>query len=168
MKIQDSLERLKFRIESGSWFANEKDIEAYNNIVAFVENHIDNQCKKKEQKFKLYILGISYFLDIYKTSVYDNVPIKELRKFIAKPLDYHIAKFCSDINTKEQMGFYDRLGFCKIHPSLISREITEKEIDILIESIKDPKNLETLFGNSISVQEVESNLKTSFFSFLDD
>lgn len=160
MNIEKSVNRIKWRIENGGWKSNQKDVDSLNEIVKYVNAKETEQFDNNELFAKLYI---HLFSELRKK--YEN-PIKELHNLLKYPLGVHIQNLTSEFNNKELENFFDELKFSKKHPATISKEIKDKETDVLQEAVKDKRNEDRLFGNVWKPELVREIILNQINTFL--
>ncbi|WP_179320762.1 hypothetical protein [Winogradskyella helgolandensis] len=168
MTIERAMNIIQNMIEQKGLPEDDFRITAYNILADYIIKKEIKQLDRQQLSFKLYILSVMNFVNIYKTSIYDQIAIRELHKYLNMPIDYHINTFCSDLNNKEQSELFNNLNLSKSYPCLITKDVNNIEVSKLIESIKDDQNRNILFGQYWSCIEVEFNLRSQFSNFLND
>ena len=172
MTIYKDLERVKICVQKmNSKLKPEMkkvNIEAYNRVVDFVTSEEESLIQRNILFYKLYLLSYSNFIEKFKATVYEDIPIKELHKFLRKPLGYHISNFCRDLNTMEQQILFNELSFSIGHPLVSDKSVREKETEILLGILNKKNNRERLFGCVWNVDEVEEILMNQITNFLND
>ncbi|MFI0429613.1 hypothetical protein [Mariniflexile sp. HMF6888] len=166
MNIEKAVNRIKWRIEGNGWNANKNDIEAFNEVVKYVNQKEKEQINRQELFAKLYIHTYSEFLEKYKSNVYDDMPTKELHKLLENPLSVYIQKFTEKLNDQEVENLFDSLKIKKEHPTTKSQEIKDKETEVLSEAIKDKENEKKLFRKVWNEDVVRDILITQINHFL--
>lgn len=104
--INKAINRLQWRLKNG-WKANQNDVDAINFIIDFANIQQTENFESNELFAKLYIFAYKDYLKKFKGTVFDEVPKKELHKFIDKSLETHIIEFKDFLNLSEQ---YERLN----------------------------------------------------------
>lgn len=100
--INKALAHLQWRFTNG-WKPTEKDIEAYNEIVSFADQKMQQQFNDNQLFAKLYITMLGELLIYYNTTVMDNTPQKALNKILDTPIEVIIKKFLKKANLQEQV-----------------------------------------------------------------
>lgn len=156
MTITKAIQRFVWRLKNG-WKANENDLEALNTIIDFVNNKHNAQLSNNEVAFKLYVTALSWFIDHYKTDVFDPIPQKELHKLLNKPLQPFIQRFTDKINLKALESVLDEKG---INPlKTISNAQKGISNDVTELSMND-------FNDAYDVESVSGILQNQFNLFL--
>lgn len=96
--IKKALNRISWRMQN-SWKSNQNDIDAYNQIVDFVNN--TNKINDYQLFAKLYIWVYGQLLIHYNATVFDKEPQKELHRILDKPLTQIIEEFTNKLNQTE-------------------------------------------------------------------
>jgi hypothetical protein len=156
MTITKAIQRFTWRFKNG-WKANENDLEALNTIIDFINNKHNAQLANNEVAFKLYITAFSWFIDHYKTDVFDSIPQKELHKLLNTPLEPFIKRFTDKINSRALEGVLKEKG---INPLQVVRnaqnglknDVSEVSVDV--------------FDDVYDLESVSQILQTQFNLFL--
>src|SRR5690606_17812111 len=135
------------------------DVKAINTIIDFVDKKHKKQIMDNELFAKLYIYAYATFLDRYKATVFDEVPVKELSKFLAQPLDRIILRFTDKLNESEQYAFLSDLNIGNEHPSLTPLKEKETRTEALKEALKDKTNQVQLFKERWDNETIKNNLQ---------
>lgn len=112
MTIKKATEHFGFKLnpKNNIWKATKKDIEALNTIMDFVEAKHKKQIQDYHLFAKLYIMVYSQFLDKYKSTVFDDIPKKQLNKYLETPLVEIIERFKDKLNESELYTVFDLNG----------------------------------------------------------
>lgn len=155
MTIKKALEHFQFKFQK-SWKPTEADVKAFNTIIEFVEAKHQQQLTDNEMFAKLYIMVYSQYLDRYKATVFDDIPVKELNKLLKKPLDVFIERFTRNLNDNEQYQLMQEIGIKSDHPATKTQDIKDKESESLLNLTDEQK--ERLFGQVWEIETVKDNL----------
>jgi hypothetical protein len=118
------------------------DINAYNAFVEYHDKTNKQQLSDNLHFAKLYIVYYGELLKYYKSSVFEEIPQKELQKELDKPLDRIISEFVDKHNSIEQSKGFEIDGVL-IHP----RQWT-----------KEQKELIKLRHDKITIEQATDNL----------
>ncbi|MEM6816114.1 MAG: hypothetical protein AAF600_17285 [Bacteroidota bacterium] len=100
MTKKEAIQRISWRFANHSSFrVNEKDIEAWNEIIDYI-NGQDKEILNNNYLFaKLFMLEYREQLKRYKTDIYDDfIPKKEIFRFLDKPMEYHYERLTEFLN----------------------------------------------------------------------
>ena len=165
MTIKKSVDHLVFKL-SNVWKATPKDAEAINTIMKFVEDKHRKQIQDYHLFSKLYIMVYAKFLDKYKATVFDDIPRKELTKYLDQPIEYIIKRFTERLNESElytvfdlagkkdfdhihlthiksfykEMGYNDGVVKQKVKKIIDDRKKSRDSLEVLLDSHQDVKN----------------------------
>ena len=170
MDIVKALNILQDMIERQNLPNDDFRVLAYDTVAMFVIYKRKKQIESLDRPLKLYILAVSTYIENYNTSIKNPLPVKELHKYLDKPIHFHIAQFCSKLNSKEQSRFFEDLGICKSHPALTETEIKKESTNKLLEAIKNPNNKKIIFNeawNESDVNEIITNQFLNYYNQID-
>ena len=156
------LDRIIWRINNG-WKANEKDQEAINEIITYVNKTNERALNDNEIAFKMYVMLFSQYLERYEATVFDDIPQKELHKMLTIPTERFLERFTERLNKSERYTLMEQKGINK-HPALMSDDEKEKELYI----VDKMTNLEKQkFNDSYwNADQVKEQLVKQFNKFL--
>lgn len=156
MTITKAVQRFVWRFKNG-WNANENDVEALNTIIDFTNNKHNAQLQNNELAFKLYVTAFSWFIDYYKTDVFDPIPQKELHKLLNKPVQPFVKRFTDKLNIRALESVLEKKG---INPlQVVSNAHNGVKNDVSEVSMKD-------FDDAYDNEDVLTILQTQFNLFL--
>lgn len=158
LTIKKALERFTWRFKN-TWKPNEEDIKAYNTIATFVKDKHKQQIQDYHLFAKLYVMVYYQFLEKYKTTVFDDIPRKELLKMLDKPLEDFIHRFTDRLNESELYELLDKTKVNDKHPALKTENEKNKEVDNLQEALKDKNNFDKFTGNVWDYETVKENIE---------
>lgn len=158
MTIKKAVDHFVFKL-SNVWKATEKDAEAINEIMKFVEVRSKEQFNDYHLFAKLYVMVYAQFLEKYNATVFDDIPTKQLSKYLGTSLDIIIQRFTDKLNESEMYGLFDELGISKEHPALCSKEVKSRDLDVLIDALDVEDNLNKFNGDVWDYDTVKNNLE---------
>ena len=106
MTIKKAVDHFIFKFKN-VWKPTNPDIEALKTIIKFVEDKHQKQIQDYQLFAKLYIMVYAQYLDKYKTTVFDEIPQKELHKYLDLPLSHIIESFTKKLNDSELYTLFD-------------------------------------------------------------
>ena len=145
MTKKKAIEHLVWKYQN-KWNPTQPDADALNTIMKFVDDKHKKQIQDYQLFAKLYIMVYSQYLERYKTTVFHDIPTKELTKFLEYPTDVLIQRFTDKLNESELYSLFDELDIKMDHPALKTEEIKEKETDRLETALKNKDNFEKFTG----------------------
>lgn len=158
MNIKKAVDHFVFKLTK-VWKATDKDAEAINEIMKFVQDKSNQQFQDYHLFAKLYVMVYAQFLDKYNATVFDDIPIKELTRYLDIPLEKIIERFTDKLNESELYGLFDELNVCQDHPALQSDSVKKNEINVLSDAIKDDNKLKQFNRDVWDYQTVKDNLE---------
>ena len=99
------------------------------------------------------------FLEKYKSTIFDDIPRKELHKYLDAPIENIIQRFTDKLNESELYSLFDDLGINLDHTIVKSKEAQEKEIDVLEIAVKNKDNMNRFTGQVFDFETVKENLE---------
>jgi hypothetical protein len=158
MNIEEALNRINWRFKNESVKINEskiiinqKDIEAVNFLIDWVNRQKQNEIKENILFAKLFVYNFTNEI-IYNNGNPQDA-LHRLQEIAKKPIQQHYDKFHEYLNIFEQTNYMKSIGidFDK-HPALMSKEeknkeaklLNEKQIEI-VKKIKNSWNLEEVY-----------------------
>ena len=158
MTIKRAIEHFSFKFKN-VWKPTQPDVEALNTIIEFVEAKHKKQIQDYQLFAKLYIMVYAQYLERYKTTIFDEIPKKELHKLLDRPLDFFLELFTQRLNESELYSLFDELYINMDHPILKSDELKNKETNKLQNALNDKENLRKFTGQIWCKEEVTENLE---------
>jgi len=146
MTLENAIKHFHFKL-SNTWKPTEKDVQAFDTLRDLVNDNYGKQTQDHALFAKLYIFVFSYFLDRYKTTVFDPIPQKEVHKLLDAPLWTIIRRFTQKLNESELYVLMDEVGANK-HPVTMTEEESKRVANNLLEAIKD-KNKKVQFAQKV-------------------
>jgi len=101
MTIKKAIEHFEWKL-SNKWQATQADLNAYNEIVQFTEEKLQDQFTDNQLFAKLYITFYGELLKYYNATVLDKEPQKALHKILDTSMETIIKKFIEKANLQEQ------------------------------------------------------------------
>lgn len=99
MTIEKATQRIGWRLGTGKAFQpNQGDIDAYNEIVEFIQEKQKKQIIDNQLFGKLYIYLYGEFVTYYKATAMDSIPQKELNKLLTKDLRTIVTEVTDRLN----------------------------------------------------------------------
>lgn len=157
MTIKKAVDHFIFKFNK-VWKTTPTDIESLKTIMKFVEEKHKKQIQDYHLFAKLYIMVYAQFLEKYKTTIFDDVPAKELSKYLNYPIDIIIERFTDKLNESELYSLFDELNIKMSHPALKNESEKKQETDVLEKALKIPENFEKFTGQIWSNELVKENL----------
>ena len=158
MTIKRAVEHFAFKFKN-VWQPTKPDVEALTTIMEFVEAKHKKQIHDYQLFAKLYIMVYSQYLDKYKTTVFDNIPTKELTKFLEYPTEQLIQRFTDKLNESELYSLFEEIDIKLDHPALKTEQQKNNETDNLQQALKNKDNLERFTGSIWDYDTVKDNLE---------
>lgn len=159
MTIKKAVNHFIFKFNK-VWKITPKDREALTEIMQFVEDKHKYQFNNHQLFAKLYVMVYAQFLEKYNTTVFDDIPVKELTRYLDQPLERIIQRFTDKLNESELYGLFDEIGIEMKHPALVSQEQKDKDTSKIQKAIKDKDNFDRFTGQVWDYQTVKENLET--------
>lgn len=100
--IKKAINHFAWRFKNGINPTN-NDVKALNNIIDFVNEKHKKQTNDNSLFAKLYVIFYGELLRYYDSTIFSDIPQKELHKLLEKPLDYHVNNFI-EINQTIEFG----------------------------------------------------------------
>lgn len=126
-----AVKRLIWRFKSKSFVVNDNDIQALQDIAEYVEKTQKQQFEQNETLAKLFVIVYAQYLKKYNTTVFDEIPQKEMYKLLDKPLNYFIQLFTDRLNESELYTLFNDLNIELTHPATKTIETKQKELNAL-------------------------------------
>ncbi|WP_426431026.1 hypothetical protein ACPX19_01400 [Winogradskyella sp. HB-48] len=164
---RNALNRIKWRIESGYWKADKNDIEAFNSLVDLVNIKNNASIEKNKTAYSIYASCFLFRLNGFGLTFLNELSQKEFHKSLDRPIDLIINEITSELNFMAQLKFFRDLKIELLYPDCRNPMEKEDELSKIKSLLKDPNKFDQFFGNTWSYNEVESNIRNNFLSFLD-
>jgi len=158
--IKQAINHFMFKLnpKNNIWKATQKDADAINEIIEFVESKHRQQLNSNELFAKLYITLFGELLKYYNCSVFDPTPQKAINKILDTPIEVIIQKFIDKANITETGLQMEEAGIEIKDIRLKSIEQIEKETDYFSMDMLEPqmtydeavKNLEAMINFAIN------------------
>jgi hypothetical protein len=158
MTIRKAVERLVWRFSNG-WNVNQLDADALNMIQKFVEDKHKKQIQDYHLFAKLYIMVYAQYLERYKTTIFDDIPRKELHKLLDLPVDNFIQRLTQRLNESELYSLFNDLDIELTHPATKSIQCKAKELNALTTALNDSNNKEKFCGEIWDYETVKENIE---------
>ena len=142
-------------------------VSAYNYIAHFVTNKRKLSLSNNDLAFKLYTNSLIDRIEIIGFGVYNSLHNKEMHKYLEQSSDQLLNKLCLKLNNFEQMNFLNELKVCQSHPRLITKENNIKEVNIIVDAIKNPESYNKFFGSIWDSERVKIIVTNQFQSLLE-
>ncbi len=126
-----------------------KDVQAINKMIEFVNSQTEENVHNNQVAYKLYLNEFREQLKHYGTTVFDNIPQKEISRFISKPLEWHEERFTNFLNDREVDRVTDELDNKKI------KDLEDETVKAYIDRIVDGQK-------AFNPEEVGSNMRIMF------
>jgi hypothetical protein len=158
MTIKKAVEHFVFKFKN-VWSPTKPDVDALNTIMNFVKNKHELQLQNNELFAKLYVMVYAQFLERYNATVFDDIPVKELNRYLDTSLERIIQRFTQKLNDSELYSLFEDIGIEDKHPALKKQQEKNKETELLKNAIKDKNNLDKLTGSVWDYETVKENLE---------
>lgn len=158
MTIKKAVDHLVFKFNK-VWNVTDNDVSALETIMKFVEEKHKKQLQDYHLFTKLYIMVYAQFLDRYKATVFDDIPKKELSKYLNQPLEVIIQRFTDRLNESELYALYSDLDIDLKHPITKNDIEHQRDLKALENALKDENNKDRLFGKVWNYETVKDNLE---------
>ena len=136
MTIKKALEHFEWKL-SNKWNPTTKDVEAYNEIIQFTEDKLQDQYKDNQLFAKLYITFYGELLKYYNATVLDKEPQKALHKILDTSIESIIHKFLAKANLQEQTVEHSTKNGFK-HPKQVdTSDIKPDEVAMTYQEAED-------------------------------
>ena len=157
MNIIKAIKHFEFKLTK-HWKPTKTDLEAYNEILDFVEHKHKEQINDNQLFAKLYISYYAEILKYYQATVFDKEPQKTLHKILDTPIEQVIKDFVKTANEIEVENKMKLAGIEIKHPALVSKDQKQREADIFkIEMLDDELNYEEAKDNLTSLINLSLN-----------
>ncbi|MCP4984899.1 MAG: hypothetical protein GY928_02180 [Colwellia sp.] len=156
MTIKNAVDHFSWKMKNkrGST-PSPSDKLAMNTIMEFVEDKHKKQINDYHLFAKLYITVYAQYLEKYKTTIFDDIPRKELHKLLDRPVSDFVQRFTDRLNESELYSLFEELNINMDHAS----KTKEAEIDVLEKSLKDEENLDKFTGKVWTFDTVKEQIE---------
>lgn len=158
MTIKKAVEHFLWKFKN-SWNPTQQDVDALNTIISFVTDKHKQQIQDYHLFAKLYIMVYAQYLERYKTTIFDDIPRKELNKLLDRPIEDFIHRFTDRLNESELYSLFDDLGVKLEHPATKLIQDKEKENKALKTALNNKNNKERFCGQIWDYEIVKENLE---------
>ena len=158
MTIKSAVDHFIWKFKN-VWKPGEKDVQALTAIIKFVEDNHKKQIQDYHLFAKLYIMVYAQYLERYKTTIFDDIPRKELHKLLNTPLDNFIQRFTDRLNESELYALFDELGIKSEHPATKTIECKEEENKALKNALNGKNNKNRFCGQIWDIETVKENIE---------
>ena len=158
MTIKKAVEHFIWKFKN-SWNPTEKDVEALNAVIEFVESKHKKQIQDFHLFAKLYIMVYAQYLERYKATIFDDIPRKELHKLLDRPTEDFIKRFTDRLNESELYILFDGIGVKLEHPNTKTTQTKGKENKALKNALNDENNKERFCGKVWEYETVKENIE---------
>ncbi len=160
MTPNQALQRILWRFTSGKSFtANDKDIQALNALINFVNDTNSNFARSNVAFTKLFIFSYSILLREFNCSIYDTVAEKRLSKLLSAPLDILVKRFTENINSDASTELMKDLEIVLDHPALLSDQDKKENAQKIKKFINDhPDRINEVFDETFKEEDIKDNL----------
>lgn len=163
--VRKAIQRLGWRFSEAlkkpdnSFRINSQDIQALQDIDAYIEEKQKQQFKDQELFAKLYIYLMMKVNEADKTSVYDKNARRKIGNLLKKPMQQIIEDFRQSMNDSELYELMEEIGVKMKHPLSKSEEERANDINNISDAIKSPENMDRLTGEVWDYQTVADCLE---------
>lgn len=168
MDFNSALNRIIWRFQNcDNIIVNEKDIQAVNLVVEYI-NHQGNQTFQSNIHFaKLYTYTLGQYLEKYDTTIDNPIVHRELHRLLDSPFKKITMDIAEYMNNKHRY-YYLKLAGCRmnIHPlqaTKAERDSTALKLNTLL---TPKKKLQQFLNGPWSSEEIESGLTIQIKNFL--
>lgn len=150
MKIGEAVKHLQWRYgKFKNIKVSKKDIEAMNTMIDFVNDQTNENIHNNQVGYKLWLNEYLEKIKYYRATVFDNIPQKELCRFIDKPLEWHEERFTNTLNDMEVDRITDELEGEKI------KDLEDQTVKDYLQRIMEGQK-------AFNVEEVGNNMRIMF------
>lgn len=157
MTIKKAVDHFVFKFNT-VWKVTEHDIKALETIMEFVEDKHKKQFNDYQLFAKLYVMVYAQFLERYNTTVFDEIPQKELHRYLEQPLERIIQRFTDKLNDSELYSLFKEIGVDMKHPALVSQAQSDKDTSKIQKAIESKDNFERFTGQVWDYETVKQSL----------
>ena len=144
MNIKKAIEHFQFKFKN-AWRPTQRDVEALNSVINFTNKKHSEQLRDNEMFAKAYVFMYAYFVKHYNTDIFDDIPQKELHRFLDQPIERIVERFKDRLNEKELEDMYKAKGIEVKHPMVETVKEKEDNLSKLgIDDFKESWDFETL------------------------
>lgn len=158
MTIKKAVDHFIWKFKN-KWTPTQPDAEALNTIMSFVEEKHQKQIQDYHLFAKLYIMVYAQYLEKYKTTIFDDVPRKEINKLLSLPTEEFIQRLTKRLNESELYSLFDEINVKLEHPALKTDDCKEKENKSIENALKDKNNLDRFCGVVWDYETVKENIE---------
>ncbi|MEK6152073.1 hypothetical protein WIW50_02370 [Flavobacteriaceae bacterium 3-367] len=168
MKFDTALNRIIWRFQNFDRIrVNEKDIEALNKIVDYINKYQKHDFENNKYFAKLYAYNLGCFLEKYNATIDERIAHTQLHKLLERPFKNIVADVTSQMNFRCKYSILKTAGYpVDKHPAITTCEERTKALSRLRELIELGDNKRNFLGNPWSQEEVEKGLKSQITNFI--
>lgn len=164
--IESSVKRLGFRFsqaaksEYRSFKVYQEDLNALKDVANYIQQKQEETIINQQLFAKLYVFVFGEFIKNYNTTVFSEIPQKELHKILNTSLDELILKLTEKLNDSERYMFFNDSGvegFGENHPITISIKKSKEDSNKTIKQMKK-EGKERFFGEVWKKEDVSDNI----------
>jgi hypothetical protein len=131
MTIEKAMQRIVWRVSNGTHTPNQNDVDAVTIVAEWMNRQKAQELQQNRLFAKMYVYCFIHELDFYKDLKFAQ---RKLHEILKTPLSQLYEQFKNKLNLIELNALKKSLGFCNLHPLLMSKEQNEKEADLIKEN----------------------------------
>lgn len=150
MTIKKAIEHFEWKLDpkNKQWKATPNDIEAYNKIVEFTEEKLNQQFNDNQLFAKIFVSFYGELLKYYEATMFDDIPEKSINKILDTPFETLVDKFIEkhyDVELALQIPKKDRYK----HPLELKRLGYDIKNVEKLDKQQTIDNLKTMINNAL-------------------
>ena len=110
MILEKALQRLEWRFTNGTFTPNQKDFDAVNDIITWINNQKSEAINNNHLFAKLYLYELNRLTELHHTTTFDLLPQKELSRLLNTPLELFYEAFYKNFNNQIQQEVFENNG----------------------------------------------------------
>jgi len=122
VNIDNHIQKLSWRFAGGTFTPNQKDVDAVNGIVQWVNDQRRITINQNHLFAKLYIYYFNQYLDKHQANVFDKIPQIELSKLLKTDIDLFYQSFTNSLNNNSDYHIFKDNGITDKHPNFRTEE----------------------------------------------
>jgi len=131
MTIEKALQRIVWRVSNGAHTPNQNDVEAVTVVAEWINRQKAQELQQNRLFAKMYVYCFIHELEFYKDLKFAQRKLHEILKTSLRQL---YSDFKDKLNIIELNALKKSLGFCNLHPLIMTDEQIKKEADLIAEN----------------------------------
>lgn len=160
MDFDTAINRITWRFqECQTIWVNDKDIDAVNKIIDFVNLKQDRDFINNQYLAKLYAHVFFDLLKKYNTTIDNPIPHREIHRILNSPLKNTISNITSHLNFHYKYQMLSNAGVnTDTHPAIITKKKSENSLENLKRYLQLGKNMEFFLKDVWDMGEIEEGI----------